>query len=264
MAQKTSNYSIATAISLLLLFCLAMPTVAQQQQQGYLPHVPKRDQKKNEVKEPKEEIPLYYGTFEGIDIFGLGAKIFGDDFLYSEVNVAVNLKNRFIPTVEAGFGTTDTWNESGINYKSTAPFFKIGMDYNTMTNKKDKTSFLYVGARYAVSHMKYDIYSLPMQDPIYGGELANPGLEDYIWGSSVAYDHPGQKATVQWFELVVGVKVGIFRNFYMGWSARMKWKLAASLSEYGNPWMVPGFGKYKNSNLGLTYSLMYKIPYKEK
>ena len=67
MAQKTSNYSIATAISLLLLFCLAMPTVAQQQQQGYLPHVPKRDQKKNEVKEPKEEIPLYYGTVVGIE-----------------------------------------------------------------------------------------------------------------------------------------------------------------------------------------------------
>ena len=105
-----------------------MPTVAQQQQQGYLPHVPKRDQKKNEVKEPKEEIPLYYGTFVGIDIFGLGAKIFGDDFLYSEVNVAVNLKNRFIPTVEAGFGTTDTWNESGINDKSTAQFFKNGME----------------------------------------------------------------------------------------------------------------------------------------
>ena len=258
MGQKTSNYTIAIAINLILLFGIVVPAAAQQQ--GYLPHVPKRDQVKNESDEPKEEIPLYYGTFIGVDIYGLGARLLGSDFLSTQISVSVNLKNRFIPTLEAGFGTTDTWNESGTNYKSTAPFFKLGLDYNTMTNKKDKNSFLYVGIRYGFSPINYDIYSMPIKDPIYGGEIANPSLEDYIWDSSVPYNYPGQKATIQWFEALVGVKVQIYRRFYMGWDVRMKWKIAESLSEYGNPWMVPGFGKYNKSNLGITYSLIYKIP----
>lgn len=263
MGQKISNYSIAIAINLILLFCTAMPLAAQQQQQqqqGYLPHVPKRDQKKGQKEEPKEEVPLYNGTYIGVDIYGLGARLFGSDFLSSEVSVGVNLKNQFIPTFEAGFGTTDTWNETGINYKSTAPYFRIGVDYNTMGKKKDKSSYLFVGARYAFSHMNYDVSSLSMKDPIYGGEIYNPSLEDFIWGGTIPYNHLGQKATVQWMELLVGVKVQIYQRFYMGWTVRMKWKLAESLSEYGNPWMVPGFGKYNKSNLGITYSLIYKIP----
>ncbi len=260
MVQKTSDYFIVIAISLLLL-SLAIPIGAQQQQQGYLPHVPKRDQPKKEKDSQEEEIPFYNGTYVGLDIYGLGARLFGSDFLNSEISVAVNLKNKFIPTFEAGFGTTDTWNETGIHYKSTAPFFRIGLDYNTMAKKKDKSSFLYVGARYGFSPISYDVYSLPIKDPIYGGELANPSLEDYIWGGSVPYNRLGEKATVQWFELLLGVKVQIYRQFYMGWSVRMKWKISASLSEYGNPWMVPGFGKYNSSNLGITYSLIYKIPY---
>ena len=261
MAQRTLHSSLKLAISLLLLFCMVMPAVAQQQQ-GYLPHVPKREQKKKEKKEGEEEIPLYNGIYVGLDIYGLGARVLGSDFLSSEISVGVNLKNRFIPTIEAGLGTTDTWSETGTNYKSTSPFFKIGVDYNTMAKKKDKSSFLYVGVRYAFSPITYDIYSLALKDPIYGGEISNPSFEDYIWGGTVPYNHPGQKATVQWFEFLVGVNVKIYRNFHMGWAVRMKYRIAESISEYGNPWMVPGFGKYNKNTLGVTYSLIYKIPSK--
>ena len=262
MAQKTLHSTLSLAISLLLLFSLAMPCSAQQPQQGYLPHVPKRDQKQKENKESEEFVPLYNGIFLGVDVYGLGARVLGSDFLSSEISVGVNLKNRFIPTFEAGIGTTDTSSETGTNYKSTSPFFKLGVDYNTMSKKKDKSSFLYVGVRYAFSPIKYDVYSLPLKDPIYGGEISNPSFEDYIWGGTVPYNHPGQKATVQWFEFLVGVNVQIYRNFHMGWAARMKWRVSESVSEYGNPWMVPGFGKYKSSTLGITYSLIYKIPSK--
>ena len=167
----------------------------------------------------------------------------------------------FLPTAEIGFSTTDSWNDTGIHYKSSAPFFRIGVDYNTMSKKKEKNSFLYVGLRYGFSHMKYDINSMPMKDPAFGGEYENPSLGDIIWGGSVPYDHPGQKATMQWMEFVAGVKVQIYKNFYMGWALRMKYKLSASVSEYGTPWMVPGFGKYGSNNMGVTYTLIYKLPY---
>ena len=260
MVRKILNYSTASAISFILIL-LVVGTSVCAQQRPYVNPTPKRDQKKNVKEEPKEIVPLYNGTYVGVDIFGIGSKLFGGDFLSSEVNVTVNLKNKFLPTAEVGFGTTDTWNDTGIHYKGSSPFFRIGMDYNTMSKKKEKNSYLYVGLRYAFCPMKYDISSLPIPDTEFGGSMENPSLMDPIWGGSVPYDYAGLKATMQWFEIVAGVRVNIYKNFYMGWALRMKYRLSASVSEHGNPWMVPGFGKYSSKNMGITYTLTYKLPY---
>lgn len=244
--------------SVLLLFCIGLPSIAQQQQQRPGP-VQKRDQKKKEVV--VDTIPFYNGTYVGVDIYGIGSKMLGGDFMSSEISIGVNLKNKFIPTIEFGMGGTDTWNETGIHYKSkTAPFFRIGVDYNTMAKKKEKNSYLYVGLRYAFSSFKYDVSTLPVDDPIWGGSIGNPSLEDDYWGGSVPFSHLGMKGSMQWFELVVGVKVRIYKNFNMGWSVRMKYKTNASTNEYANPWYVPGYGKFKSNNMGITYSLIYKLP----
>ena len=140
----------------------------------------------------------------------------------SEVSVAVNLKNKFIPTIEFGMGGTDTWSETGIHYKSKmAPFFRIGVDYNTMAKKKEKNSYLYAGLRYAFSSFKYDVSTMPADDPIWGDVIGNPSLEDGYWGGSVPFSHLGMKGSVQWLEIVLGVKVRIYKNFNMGWSVPM-------------------------------------------
>lgn len=258
MRSKTCSYSINITISLLLLFFIGLPIQAQQPRST---PTPKRDQiKKAEVV--VDSIPFYNGTYIGVDLYGPGSKMLGGDFLSSEISVGVNLKNKFIPTVEIGFGSTDTWGENGIHYKSnTSPFFRIGADYNTMAKKKEKNSYLYAGLRYGFTSFKYDVSSMPFDDPIWGDQIANPGLTDGIWGGGASYDHLGMKATVQWLELVVGVKVKVYKSFYMGWALRMKYKISDSISEYGAPWYVPGYGKYKSNNMGITYSLIYKLPY---
>ena len=138
MKLRIYKYSIDIATarllrlsSVLLLFCIGLPSIAQQQQQRPGP-VQKRDQKKKEVV--VDTIPFYNGTYVGVDIYGIGSKMLGGDFMSSEVSIGVNLKNKFIPTIEFGMGGTDTWNETGIHYKSkTAPFFRIGVDYNTVS-----------------------------------------------------------------------------------------------------------------------------------
>ena len=200
-------------ISLLLLFCIGLPLLAQQQRPA---QTPKRDQKKKEVAEI-DTIPLYNGTYVGVDLYGIGSKLLGGDFMSSEVSVAVNLKNKFIPTIEFGMGGTDTWSETGIHYKSKmAPFFRIGVDYNTMAKKKEKNSYLYAGLRYAFSPFKYDVSTMPADDPIWGDVIGNPSLEDGYWGGSVPFSHLGMKGSVQWLEIVLGVKVRIYKNFNMG------------------------------------------------
>lgn len=267
MGYRILRYSTASAIvlsiSLVLLFFIVPPIQAQQRYQN---PTPKRDQKKNKKEEVKPDtIPLFNGAHIGVDIFGVGSKLFGGDFLSSEVSLTANLKNKFLPTLELGYGTTDTWNETGIHYKSSAPYFRIGADYNTMSKKKEKNSYLYVGFRYAMSSFKYDVNSLPVDDPIWGEGTSDPSLEDGIWGGgSPPFNHTGMKATMHWMELVVGIKAQVYKNFSMGWSIRMKYKISATTDEYGDPWYVPGYGKYKSNNIGVTYSLIYKLPIKLK
>ena len=259
MRYRICRFSIKYVTSLFLIFCLSFSIHAQKRPQG--PAL-KKDSKKKEAVITPDTIPLYNGTYVGVDIYGIGSKLLGGDFMSSEVNVGVNLKNRFIPTFEFGMGGTDTWSDTGLHYKSkTAPYFRIGLDYNTMSKKKEKNSFLYVGLRYAFSNFKYDVGSMSISDPTWGDQVDNPSMTDDIWGGSIPFNHPGLKGSMQWVEVLLGVKVKIYKNFNMGWTVRMKYKTASSVSEFGNPWYVPGYGKFKSSNIGLTYSLIYKLPF---
>ncbi|MCC8188237.1 MAG: DUF6048 family protein [Bacteroides sp.] len=209
--------------------------------------------------ELEEEVPFYNGLLISVDLFGVGNELFGGDYMSSEISIEANLKNRFYPVLEAGFGTTDTWNDNGIHYKSAAPFFRIGMNYNTMY-KKNSRNYLYVGARYGFSTFTYDVKSMEFEDPLFGGSLSNPNLIDDIWWGSVPYNHSGMKGTLHWFEIVTGVRARIWKDLSMGWTVRLKYHLSSSTSEYGDPWYVPGFGKY-SSNLGVTYTITYKLPF---
>nr|WP_320059740.1 DUF6048 family protein [uncultured Bacteroides sp.] len=219
---------------------------------------PAKDKKK---EEPKIEFPLYNGTYISGDLYGLGSNLLGGDFLSSEVSVDVNLKNKFFPVVELGYGTTDAWSDDeGIRYKSSAPYLRVGMNFNMMYKKKTENIF-YVGLRYGLTSFKYDVSTPSFTDPIWNDGISNPGLEDGIWGGSTPYSHTGLKGSMQWFELVVGVRAQIYKNFLMGWSVRMKYRTSSSASKYADPWYVPGFGTYGSSQMGLTYSLIYKLPY---
>ena len=107
-------------------------------------------EKKTTIEE--EKVPFYQGTTIGVDIFGLGSKIFGGDITSTEISVEVNLKNRYVPVAEIGYGTTDTTDDgTNIHYKASAPYFRIGMNYNFFFKKPYLPGFLYGGIRYVVS-----------------------------------------------------------------------------------------------------------------
>ncbi|NDW11811.1 hypothetical protein D0T50_02780 [Bacteroides sp. 214] len=217
-------------------------------------------QKKKE-EEPWKYVPLYQGVKIGVEAWGLINNVLGSDFLSSEISAELNLKNRYFPIVELGYATTDAWAENGTNYKSSAPFARIGLNYNTMF-KKGADNYLYVGFRYAFTSFKYDIAMSPLKDPVWGSEGLPNIIWDDVWGGGVTYPaQKGLKGNMQWFELLVGVQAKVFESFYMGWTVRMRNRTTYSASEHGNPWLVPGFGRFDSSNLSITYSLIYKLPF---
>ena len=223
--KRISTY--ITLLTLLSSMLLYSPTLAAQE-------------KKTTIEE--EKVPFYQGTTIGIDIFGLGSKIFGGDITSTEISVEVNLKNRYVPVAEIGYGTTDTTDDgTNIHYKASAPYFRIGMNYNFFFKKPYLPGFLYGGIRYGFTSFSYDVDAPTMKDP--------------TWGfPEIPFSYEGVKTTVTWTELLAGIKVNVYKNFYMGWSLRYRIRMNMKKTEHTEPWYIPGFGKNNSTNLGVTYS----------
>jgi len=240
MEKKTYGYFILL-LSNVFLFLVVAPVFGQSDQN-------------EKDKTPAIVYPLYNGISVGVDIFGIGNKVLGGDYLSTEVSVEANFKNRFFPIAEIGYGTTNTTSDTGILYKGSSPYFKLGMNYNTMY-KKDNKGYLYVGVRYAFSPLSFDVKSV-------GEDGNNPNQDDHIWKETLpGFDQKGLKANMHWFEFLLGVNVHIYKQLHMGWTIRMKYRLKKATNEHGNPWYVPGFGNYDSSRMGLTYSIIYKLPF---
>lgn len=258
MKRKTFNFFISQ------LFCLWLYPISPLWAASSLPADFQQDNKpqnKPTAEKKTEEVaePLYKGTFISIDLWGMGSKVLGGDFVSSEVAIDVNLKNRFFPVLEAGYGSTNAWNDNGTHYKSNAPYLRIGMNYNTLFKKKFD-NYLFVGFRYAMSSFKYSVENTALQGTEYA-EGGNSELIDPIWKESLPFTREGMKGTMHWAEFCVGIRAHIWKSFYMGWSLRMKYRITSSGDIYGNPWYIPGFGKYASNTLGVVYTITYKIPY---
>ncbi|MGL4518130.1 MAG: DUF6048 family protein [Phocaeicola sp.] len=199
--------------------------------------------------ETEEEVPFYQGINVGIDLFGIGSKLFGGDVLSSEVAIEVNLKNRYIPVVEIGYGQTETTNqETDIYYKTAAPYFRVGCNYNIMFKKPYLPGYLFVGARIAHSSFSYDVVTPGISDPNFGN-------------STIPISYEGVKSNATWGEFVVGLKTEVVKNLCLGLSARWKFPFSTKITPNSEPWYVPGFGTYGSSTIGLTYNISYNLPF---
>lgn len=241
MVKKIFN----SFISLLLCLLIACPANAQYNNNRY-------DQRpvatpKEDKKAPEIEYPFYNGINIGVDIWGPGSYLLGSDFFSMEASGIIDLKHRYFPTIEVGYGKSDCLSDEGVKSQSSAPYLRIGMDYNALY-KKAHGHMILVGLRYGISPTTYDTSSPSIKDPIYGGEIP-------------AFNHTGMKSTMQWMEIVLGIRAKICKSLHMGWSIRMRYKLAASTGTYGDPYYVPGFGKYDSKTIGVNYSIIYNLPF---
>lgn len=220
-------------ISSLLLLLTAMPLMAQSS--------------KGTAEE--ESSFAFKGVSVGVDTYGYINTLF-DDYVSSEVAVQANFGNRFFPVVEIGYGSTDTTDDmTGIYYKSGAPYFRLGMNYNFLYKKKGKLSGykLYGLARYGWTKAEYDVKS--------------PLITDPVWGGTTELDLTGIEASCSWFELGVGVQVKVWKIFHMGWSIRYKSRLKEGEGENSQVWYIPGYGENKSNSFGGTCSLIIDIPF---
>lgn len=122
------------AISLLVLLASTAyaqkETVAKQPQQPR--HLSKQEQEAMRRKQIDDSIPFFRGVQVKVDAIGLVQKAVSDYGQY-EAGVRVNLKDKYFPVVEFGLGKADHREvTTAISYHTSAPYAKIGMDFNIM------------------------------------------------------------------------------------------------------------------------------------
>lgn len=203
-----------------------------------------QNQKKKMATVEKDTIPFFRGMAVGVDVIG-PVQLMVSDYGQYEASLRINLKDKYYPIFELGYGKADARDESTkINYKTSAPYARIGIDWNLLKNKHDDYR-LFGGFRYGFTFFKYDVTSPPIQDP--------------VWGGDVPYGAEGVKSNYHWLEGVFGVDAKIWGPVRMGWSFRYKRRLAKKDGEIGNCYYVPGFGKQGGSRLGGTFNVTLEI-----
>lgn len=163
-------------------------------------------------------------------------------FLGYEVNADIDF-SRYYLALELGHWERDLKTDLE-EYINGGNYFRVGVDVNFLKKDPEKNMF-FIGGRYG--HGKFS-------------EELTITSEDDVWGSSTdSYRNTDVKAN--WFELTTGLKVRMFKFFWMGYTARYKFALNTDAPRGFIPHDVPGYGKtYKDNTWGFNYYLMFRIP----
>lgn len=207
-----------------------------------------RAQEKKESSELAKTI-LLNGVIVQADIASLVGSFLSKGETYStEGSVQVDLKHKYYPVVELGFGGANKLSVDNIGFKTNGLFGRIGVDINLLKQKKDakpSNNLFLAGARIGFTNFSYDV--------------TNVSITDNYWGGTEIFNYPNQSATKVWFEIVAGVRVEVFKNIFMGWTVRNKNLLNQDKEGKISSWYIPGFGINASGNWGFSYTLGYRF-----
>jgi len=200
--------------------------------------------RQNATAAAPDTLPLLRGVSVYADLVGPAMLLLSDYGQY-EFGARVNLRNRYLPTVEAGLGRARHANQlTSLHYETTAPFFKAGMDFNVLKNK-ESGNLLFVGFRYAFTYFSNDISDHSLTDPVWKNTV------DYTIHNSGCYYH--------WFEGVFGLDTPLVGPVHLGWSVRWRRRLFHNEGDYGRAWYVPGFGPSAGGRIAAMFNFTIKI-----
>ncbi len=231
MTQRRISSFISRAIAIsLLLLAVATPSAAQEG--------------KGIAKQEADTVALFRGVAVSADLVGL-VQLAVSDYGQYEAALRINLKDKYFPVVELGYGKADANDiTTSMTFKTKAPYGRVGLDFNLLRNKHDIYR-AYAGFRYGCTFYKFDVE----------GE----GIKDPVWGDDVPFSVTGVKANYHWIEGVFGVDAKIAGPLRLGWSVRYRSRIAHDDGTLGNTWYVPGYGKKGGTRLGGTFNIIFEI-----
>lgn len=225
-----SNSISSLIVSLLMLFVGMSSTQAQVTKM---------------FKMEKDSIPLFCGFSVSFDLVGPAMMMLTTHGEY-EGALRVNLHDQWFPIFELGLGRANHKNDeiTGLTYKTTAPYFRLGMDWNIL-RKKHQPNRMYAGFRYAFTSYNVDIIRENLPDP--------------VWKTVTGFGVEGSRCNMHWMEIVLGIDSKVFGPLHLGWTVRYKRRLVHNDGALDATWYVPGFGINDKDNIGANFNVIIDI-----
>jgi hypothetical protein len=164
-----------------------------------------------------------------------------------EVSGDLRLQNKLLYVAEAGFATIAK-DAPDYTFRSNGYYGRLGIERNMLKGGDD---ILFFGARYAFSAFNFQSDRFVV-------------VESY-WQDTLRSSYPKENFLAQWVEGVAGLKGNVFGNFYLGFTARFKLRVAVSGNRNVGAITIPGFGDASNrASFGFNYYVFYQIPLSSK
>jgi hypothetical protein len=162
-----------------------------------------------------------------------------------EAEVDYYYKKELYFVIEGGFGSA-RYEYSDLSYTSKNSFFRLGID-KTLISRLGNSDWdaAFLGLRYAVA-------------PVSRSE-ATYTIVDSVWGSTSG-SIPEKSFAAHWAEVVGGVRVEIFKNFFAGWNVRGRFLLNGQSFKELSPAFIAGFGRGdKTTVFDFNFYLCYAL-----
>lgn len=170
-----------------------------------------------------------------------GLEIMGDYRVYKDYYLAAELGNEQLP-----------FDADNIKVTASGSYIKVGADYNAYDNWAGMENLMFAGIRYgfATFSQTLDSYTIYERD-------------QHFPPSTITTPFESSGLTASWAELILGLKVEVLRNLYLGANVQIKTMIFQSTPNNFDNLVVPGFNRtYDDSRFGagFGYNISYLIP----
>jgi len=178
----------------------------------------------------------------GTDLIAIGKNLANSPLSSWELNADIDF-GRYYLALDYGSWAREEAISNG-TYTNDGRYFRIGADINFMLKDPDKNMF-FMGLRYARSNFNEQlVYEFTADDfGDFQSEVTNTGVR------------------AGWVEMTMGLRVKIWKQFWMGYTARMKILPGIKNDTGFDTYEIPGYGlTYKNIYWGFNYQVFWRIP----
>ncbi|CDF78965.1 conserved hypothetical protein [Formosa agariphila KMM 3901] len=243
--KNNLNYTIKTLIAIL---CFSGSILAQSE----LGKLATKDSIVAAQAQDSTQIKEKYGLRVGVDLSKLVRTAFEEDYEGFEVVGDYRLTKFIYLAGEFGAENNTEFNDF-YNATTKGSYFKVGVDYNAYRNWLDMENMIYGGFRIGASAFSQTLnsYSIYTKNQYWAPQFSSSDIKDY------------NGLTALWAELIIGFKVEILNNLYLGAHVEIKGLITQSEPDNFENLYIPGFNKTYDSlgiGTGYGYSISYLIP----
>lgn len=205
----------------------------------------------SQEEETKDSIVIKnkYGIRVGVDLSNPITSFINKDRKGFEIVGDYRITKNWYAATELGY-LKNTSDLDNLNFTTTGQYIKLGADYNVYDNWLDMDNLVYLGIRYGFSTFSQKLNS------------ANIFSNSQLPQQTVDAPKEFTGLTAHWAEVVLGIKVEVLNNFFLGFSFSGKRMLSTKQPSNFKNLYAPGFNRVflNNSGFGFNYTVSYLIP----